>query len=193
MNQINPGGDNSFNASTPTGVVSPEPSITRLIGAYERNIDTKLRIGLPQAFREKLGDAPLILMRWLKKSLALFPECNWEPMAASIGRLDLYTDFGMTVRSQMFAQAREVKMDKEGRIIVPAEMAAGTKLKGKVMVVGDWDKITIWNPLLYEEQIERDEVLMNERFPAVMQLAKGQISPDALQQSITGKSPGVDG
>ncbi|MBN2330119.1 MAG: hypothetical protein JXR73_23465 [Candidatus Omnitrophica bacterium] len=157
-------------------------TVNRLIGSYEKNVDSKLRIVMPSQFREKLGNHPLIMIPWLNRSLAVFPECNWLPMAEAISKLDLYTKFGLTVRHQVFAQAREVKMDKkEGRIVIPAEMAEYARLNGKTMLLGDWDKITIWNYIYYKDQIADDVVSLTERFPKVLQLAKGQITPEAIE------------
>lgn len=166
--------------------VSPEfrPAVTKLIGGYEKNIDSKSRIGLPQSFRDKLGGHSLILVRWLKRSLAIFPEENWLPFAESIGRLDLYTDIGLTVRHQMFAHAREISMDKEGRIVIPADMVDYARLDGKIMILGDWDKITIWNHTYYRDQVEQDDVTVSERFPAVLQLAKGQKTLDSFEAEL---------
>ncbi len=153
---------------------SYKPPITKMIGTYDRNIDSKSRLGLPVQFREKLEGEPLILVNWLKRSLAVFPESNWMPLAESIAQLDLYTDVGMTVRHQMFANAREVSIDKEGRIIIPQDMVEYARLEGKVMVLGDWDKITIWNATYYKDQMAVNEVMINKWFPSVMQIAKGQ-------------------
>mgnify|MGYP006271809741 CR=1 FL=1 len=160
------------------------PSVTKLIGSYERNLDSKLRIGLPHQFRDRLDDQPLILIRWMKRSIALFPECNWEPIADAISRLDLYTDIGLTVRHQIFAYAREVKLDGDGRIVIPNDMVQYARLEGKVMLLGDWDKITIWSMHRYQDQVDADEVNMSERFPAVMQLAKGQKSLEAFEEEV---------
>lgn len=157
------------------------PSIKKLIGSYERNIDSKSRIGLPHQYRDKLGDSPLILVRWIKRSLAIFPEANWLPFAEAISRLDLYTNIGLTVRHQMFAHAREVAMDKEGRIIIPSDMVDYGRLNGKVMLLGDWDKITVWNKTYYMDQLAVDDVMFTESFPKVWQLAKGQKSLEAFE------------
>ncbi len=157
------------------------PQIKKLIGTYERNLDSKSRLGLPQQFRDKLGNSSLVIVRWLKRSLAIFPEANWLPFAEAISRLDLYTEMGLTVRHQMFAHAREVSMDKEGRIVVPTDMLDYARLDGKVMMLGDWDKITVWNSTYYKDQVAIDDVTVSERFPAVLQLAKGQKSLEAFE------------
>ena len=62
------------------------PPISMLIGSYPRTKDSKSRIGIPNPFCQKFGDEPLILVRWLKRSLAIFPVCNWLPFAESISR-----------------------------------------------------------------------------------------------------------
>lgn len=126
------------------------------------------------------------------RSLAIFPECNWYPIAESISRLDLYTEIGMTVRHQMFAYAKEVNQDKEGRIVIPADMANYARLDGKLMLLGDWDKITIWNYTYYRDQVEIDEVTMDDRFPAVLQVAKGQKTIESFEEEIRKASQGSD-
>jgi len=167
------------NAAGAAPVVSP--FVKKLIGSFERNIDSKNRIGLPHQFRVKLENSPLILIRWVKRSLAIFPEENWYPFADTIGRLELYTDIGLTVRHQMFAHACEVSLDKEGRIIIPPDMVNYARLDGKVMVLGDWDKITVWNGTYYKDQVAVDDVTLSERFPEVWQLAQGRKSLEAFE------------
>lgn len=181
--------DTSLGEQQPVSPSTYKPEISKLIGSFDRNIDTKSRVGLPVQFREKLEDSPLILVTWMNRSLAVFPECNWLPLAESIAQLDLYTPMGMTVRHQMFANAREVGLDKEGRIIVPPDMVEYARLDGKVMVVGDWDKITIWNAIYYKDQMAVSETMMNQVFPSVMQIAKGQKRLEDLETN----SPNGDG
>jgi len=164
------------------------PSVKKLIGTYERNLDSKFRIGLPLQFREKLNDAPLIMVRWLKRSLAIFPENNWIPLAEAISRLDLYSDIGLTVRHQMFAHAREVTIDKEGRIIIPPDMIEYARLESRIMLLGDWDKLTVWNHTYYRDQVAVDEVTVSDRFPAVLQLAKGQKSLEDFEAEQRAKA-----
>ncbi|MBD3267095.1 division/cell wall cluster transcriptional repressor MraZ [bacterium] len=164
------------------------PSVKMLIGTYERKLDSKLRLGLPHQFRDRLGDHPLIMVRWLKRSLAIFPECNWLPFAEAISRLDLYTEAGLTVRHQMFAHAREVSMDKEGRIVLPQDMIDYARLEKKMMLLGDWDKITVWSHTYYQDQVAIDDVTVTERFPAVLQMAKGQKSLESFEQEVGGES-----
>ena len=177
-------GDVALGVTAPAMTPEFRPPVTKLIGSYDKKLDSKSRIGLPNQLRDKLGEHPLIMVRWLKRSLAIFPECNWLPFAESISRLDLYTEIGLTVRHQMFAHAREISMDKEGRIVVPTDMVEYARLDGKIMLLGDWDKITVWNHTYYRDQVEADDVTVTERFPAVMQLAKGQKTLESFEAEI---------
>ncbi|RJP34256.1 MAG: hypothetical protein C4527_03135 [Candidatus Omnitrophota bacterium] len=186
--------ESAVTEKTSSPAISPgfSPSIKKLIGTYEKKLDPKSRISLPAQFREKLENVPLIMVRWLKRSLAIFPECNWLPFAESISRLDLYTDIGLTVRHQMFAHAREVSMDKEGRIVVPPDMVEYARLDHKVMLLGDWDKVTMWNYIYYQDQVAIDDVMVTERFPAVLQLAKGQKSLEDFELEFLAKANRVN-
>lgn len=192
MSGENSGSMEHGNSASP--VVSPV--IVKLIGSFERTIDSKSRIGLPHQFREKLGDSPLILIRWMNRSLALFPECNWQPLAEAISRLELYTQEGLAVRRQMFANAREVSLDKEGRIIIPQDMVEYAQLDGKVIVSGDWDKVTVWNHANFLEQTAEDDLALNEKFPSLLSVAKGRKSWEAFEKEMAqsrSAKPGSDG
>lgn len=157
------------------------PPVNMLIGTFERNLDSKSRLGMPAPHREKFGDSPLILLRWMDRSIAVFPRNNWLPYAEAIARLDMYTPKVRMVRRQMFANAREVWMDKEGRIIIPPDMVDYARLDGKVMVMGDWDKLTLCNFTYYRDHLAEDAVNFTEDFPEVWQLAKGQKSVEEFE------------
>ena len=109
----------------------------------------------------------------MNRSLAIFPECNWQPLAEAISRLELYTQEGLAVRRQMFANAREVSLDKEGRVIIPQDMVEYAQLDGKVIVSGDWDKVTVWNHANFLEQTAEDDLALSEKFPSLLSVAKG--------------------
>ena len=166
---------NGNGSGNPPDSSSAAPRLKGLIGSFDRGIDSKLRIVLPSQFRDKLIGHPLIMMKWIKRSLVIFPECNWMPLAERISDLDLYTDTGLIVRHQFFAHAREIKMDKkEGRLIVPEDMAEYGRLKdsNKIMILGDFDKITIWNYTYYQDQLAMDDVKFSESLPEVLTMAK---------------------
>ncbi|MFB3784960.1 MAG: division/cell wall cluster transcriptional repressor MraZ [bacterium] len=169
------------------------PVIDRLIGTYERTIDSKSRIGLPHQFRDKLGNSPLILIRWMDKSLVLFPECNWLPLAENVSRLAYYTKEGQAIRRQMYANAREVSLDKEGRIIIPQDMVEYARLDGKVIVSGDWDKIMIWNHAIFLEQIAKDDVTLNEKMPSVLAVTQGRKSWEVFEKEMAQNPSGKNG
>ncbi|MDX9752381.1 MAG: hypothetical protein RBU29_00365 [bacterium] len=163
---------------------SESAEVTMLIGTFDRKIDSKLRVGLPQQFRDCLGNHPLIMLRWLKRSLAIMPVCNWLPLAKRIASLELYTDAGLSARHQLFAYAQPINLDAEGRIVIPQDMVEYARLEKNIMMLGDWDKITIWNQSYYKDQVALDDRAITKQFPAVLQLAKGQKTIEAFEQEV---------
>jgi MraZ protein len=56
------------------------------------------------------------------------------------------------------SQAVEVKPDKQGRILVPAWLQQAASLDGAVRLVGNIDRIEIWNPAAFDAALsERTE------------------------------------
>jgi MraZ protein len=192
---MNMPGAPSGTAPAASGAVQPgfSPSVKMLIGTYERKLDAKLRTGLPHQFRDRLGEHPLIMIRWFQKSLAIFPECNWLPYAEAIANLNLYTSEGMAARHRMFAYAREVSMDKEGRIIIPQDMVQFAKLEKNIFLLGDWDKITVWSQHYYEDQMENDNFIANKSFPEILQMAQQQHAKQGFDSLFQEMKPDMNG
>ena len=55
-------------------------------------------------------------------------------------------------------------------MLFPPEMADYARLSGKTMLLGDWDKVTVWNYTYYRDQVAVDDATLTERFPEVLEI-----------------------
>ena len=125
------------------------------IGRYEHQMDEKGRVSFPSAFRREADGGAFVLLQWEKPYLTLFP---YEVWAEIQGRL---VEFRKTepeawhhVR-RILAEAVEVSLDKQGRILIPAWLQEAASLDGTVRLSGNIDRVEIWDPGVYADTVEK--------------------------------------
>src|SRR3982750_3797502 len=108
-----------------------------LTGTYERTLDEKLRLAVPKAFRDALATENQVgLTPGTDGSLSLFASATFEAVARQLAER---SPTGQDVRAfsrLLYAQARSVEVDSQGRIRVPIELAQLAKLDGDVALIG---------------------------------------------------------
>lgn len=129
-----------------------------LTGTHYRSLDEKGRVALPKPLREGLDtgeNSTLYLAPGTDGTLALYPESTFQRLGE---RLQAATPNTRTVREYarlFFARAAAVRLDKQGRLRVPSELAEFAKLSCEVALVGVQDHVEIWPRGAWEQYIEQ--------------------------------------
>ena len=127
------------------------------IGTYEHTIDEKSRLTLPARFREGLGDG-VVLARGLDGNVAVYPRETWAmTVEARISALDPLSREARELRRFFFSGAAESKVDRQGRILVPAVLTRHAGLEHDVVVAGNYDHLELWNPAAWEHHLHAVE------------------------------------
>lgn len=120
------------------------------------------RIVLPARFRRKLSELNIksvIISRGFENSLYMhFPE-DWNNFIDKLNRLPKAKARGLT-RKLMFG-AEEVKIDKQGRLLIPPLLREYAGISREVIILGLPDRIEIWDRerwLDYDKKISFEEV-----------------------------------
>ena len=114
------------------------------LGEYQHTLDAKGRLSLPAKFRNQLGGS-YVVVKGLEKCLYVFSPDGYE---AFLGQLMERGDFGKNfreVRRFFTAGAREDVLDSAGRMGVPANLREYAKLERDVTVIGNGDRVEIWD------------------------------------------------
>jgi MraZ protein len=110
-------------------------------------MDAKNRVTIPAMWRR--GDAneffsiPNVKDRFL---MVLPPRA----MRKVVQKVE--SDGGLTPQArqkfirQFFSRAQPLAIDKAGRMVIPAEQCSQLQLRGEVMLVGNDQRIEVWNP-----------------------------------------------
>jgi len=127
------------------------------IGTYEHTIDEKSRLTLPARFREAMGEG-VVLARGLDGNVAVYPGETWTTtVEARISALDPLSREARELRRFFFSGAAESKVDRQGRILVPAVLTRHAGLERDVVVAGNYDHLELWNPAAWEQQLHAVE------------------------------------
>jgi MraZ protein len=129
---------------------------TMLIGEFHYNIDQKGRLMIPAKFRQRFG-LEAVVTRGLENCLFVFPKDEWEKVVEKILKLPLSQANSRAFARLMLSGAYESTIDNQGRILIPEYLRIYAKLSKKVVIVGLYSRIEIWDEKLWEEYKKESE------------------------------------
>lgn len=127
-----------------------------MTGEYRNTIDEKGRLMIPPKIREQLGSFDnLMLTKSVDNTLWLFTkedfdaldrEVNYSPLAS-------FNRNSRIINMMVIAPAREVELDKTGRLTIPQLLRefAGLDPKTECIIQGTKDKVEIMSAKKYDE------------------------------------------
>ncbi len=127
-----------------------------MTGEYRNTIDEKGRLMIPPKIREQLGSFDnLMLTKSVDNTLWLFTkedfdaldrEVNYSPLAS-------FNKNSRIINMMVIAPAREVELDKTGRLSIPQLLRefAGLDPKTECVIQGTKDKVEIMSAKKYDE------------------------------------------
>ncbi len=130
------------------------------IGEYIHSIDTKGRVIMPQKFREQLGPV-FYITRGIDGCLFVYDETEWKAMYDKMKDLKLTSKKAREFSRFLYAPAREVEVDKQGRVIIPQNLREYADIKKDVAITGVASRIEIWSKERYDQYNSEKEELFN--------------------------------
>ena len=134
------------------------------LGRYAHALDAKGRLAIPARFREALADG-VVLTRGIDRCLSLYPMAAWRPLAEKVSALPITDPDARNFRRIIFAEAADLELDAQGRILVPPELRRYAGLEREALVVGVNTAIEIWSA----ERWAAVDALMDEDGAAIAQ------------------------
>ena len=136
--------------------------MTGFYGQYQTTMDDKGRFALPAKLRSiKNSDGSprlsedLILTKGLEGCLSLYPDKEWEAVQERLSSLNFtQKDFRYFSR-RFYSAAAVVNPDKNGRILIPANLIAEASLTKELMIIGVNSSIEIWHPERFRYYLEQ--------------------------------------
>ena len=132
-----------------------------LIGEHWHTLDPKNRIMIPSKLREELG-AAFMITRGLDNCIYAYPMAEWQRFEERLAALPDTRSDARKFKRFFLSGATQVEMDKQGRVLIPANLVDYGKLRSEVVTIGMQDKLEIWSKETWnqyqEQEIDMDEV-----------------------------------
>jgi MraZ protein len=126
------------------------------LGEFVHTLDEKGRLTIPARFRDGLTDG-LVVTRGIDRCLAIYPMEGWRRLAEQVSALPMTDRLARAFRRLVFANASDVTLDKQGRVLIPPRLREYAGLNGEAIVTGLNTYIEVWNPDSWGEERERVE------------------------------------
>jgi MraZ protein len=134
-------------------VQSGEKWCNMLLGEYELRLDHKGRLAIPARFREAFRDG-LVLSRGFDKCLIVYTAEEWEKVAEKLVALPLTQLNPRRISRFTFSGAFDLKLDRQGRVIIPMTLRQYAEMDDEAIVVGAYSHLQIWSKKLWMTEKE---------------------------------------
>lgn len=123
------------------------------MGEYEHTIDAKSRLIVPVKFREDLGDS-FIITKGLDDCLFVYPMEEWKILEKKMRNLSFTRSDARAFSRFFFSGANECEVDKQGRVLIPANLRKYARLEKDVVIIGVASRVEIWSKDVWENYNE---------------------------------------
>jgi MraZ protein len=114
------------------------------MGDYNHTIDTKGRLIIPSKFRESLGEE-FVVTKGLDGCLFVYGNEEWSKFEEKLTTLPLTSTDARKFARFFLAGAASVEVDKQGRILLPANLRTHANLEKDTVLIGVASRIEIWS------------------------------------------------
>ena len=134
-------------------------------GEYTYTLDAANRIIVPTRFREQLG-AEAVIYRSIDGCLFIYDTPEFQNIIAPL-KTQARTAVGREKLRRFYSDVSAVSVDRNGRLVLPAECIAHAGLKDEVILLGADNRIEVWDKSLYLENIGNKDEISEADYPEV--------------------------
>lgn len=141
-----------------------------IVGTYEKNVDEKNRMNIPNKIAKELGDS-FIIARGLGKNiysddpqnkaercLQIYPLEKWNERLA-VWKDKFTSELEATAVNRFLNGNAEIaKVDSQGRVVIDPSLLKYAKISGDAVIIGCGEYAEIWCPDLLPDDTSDDAV-----------------------------------
>ncbi len=135
------------------------------IGEYDYALDNKGRLNIPAKFRKAISpnaNDTVIITVSQEKCLDVYPLDIWQDRIVS--KLSDFSEMDKNQRrltSLIGANSVDSVFDKQGRIMIPQKLLNYAELTNKVVIVGAFNRIELWNPEIRQKYLQDNSLALD--------------------------------
>lgn len=141
-------------------------------GEYQHSLDDKARLIMPAKLRFALGDT-FIMTKGLDNCLFIYPLKEWQVLEEKLKNLPFTNKDARAFARFFFSGAAECEVDKQGRILIGANLREYANINKDVVVIGVGTRIEIWSKESWEGYSSQTEEKYEELAEKIMELDLG--------------------
>ncbi|MDX9871656.1 MAG: division/cell wall cluster transcriptional repressor MraZ [Clostridia bacterium] len=141
-------------------------------GEYQHGVDEKGRLIVPAKFREVLGDL-FMITKGLDNCLFVYPQSEWSILENKLKNLPFTNKDARAFARFFFSGAGECETDKQGRILITANLREYAHIVKDVVIIGVGTRIEIWAKEIWEKYSGEAEESYEELAEKIMELDLG--------------------
>ncbi len=140
------------------------------MGEYHHSVDNKNRLIIPSSLRQQTRDNKdeFVITRGLEQSLFLYPTLEWQSLGERLKNLSTAKSNSRAFVRLLFSGAHPVQPDTQGRITLPQGLRDFAQIEEKVVIIGAFNKIEIWNEERWEKYYKQQRSLFEELSEKIM-------------------------
>ena len=127
------------------------------VGRFEHSVDSKGRVILPVRFRDEFARGGFLTPN-REGCLALRTPGENERQMAEMTEAARSSSEGRNRARVWAANTAEIEIDKQGRMAIPAHLREFAGLEADVLIHGAIDRIELWTPARWEENVRPVEM-----------------------------------
>lgn len=125
-------------------------------GSAPARIDEKGRLKIPTDFRRDLEErygAELFVTSVVGDSALVYPLPVWEDIEARLGAIPSTDRAKMRFLERVSYFGQQVRLDVQGRILIPQILRESAGMSGDVVVSARLDHLEVWNRERFEKRL----------------------------------------
>ncbi len=127
------------------------------IGEHQHSLDEKGRIIIPSKFRADLG-LEFVMTKGLDNCLFIYPKSEWSILEEKLKTLPLTNKDARAFVRFFFSGASESTLDKQGRVLIPANLREHSKLDKDAVIIGVSTRLEIWSKDHWDNYTDDDNL-----------------------------------
>jgi len=129
--------------------------MSQFLGTHQNKLDGKGRVSVPANFRaglRNLDGSAFVILRpsHIHACIEVYPEAVFATLEKPLEALPDFSEEHFDLAVTIYADACRLDIDKDGRMVLPADLIAHAGLKDSVTFMGLGRTFQIWEPAAVE-------------------------------------------
>ena len=120
-------------------------------GAYHHTVDDKGRVALPARYRHEFAEGVVLALQ-PEGCVEVYPTKAYDLVSEEYAREPITLLRGRRMRRGFFPHSADADLDRQGRILLPADYRRDAQLNGAVIIVGNGECLEIWSPERWQQE-----------------------------------------